>query len=231
LLADIDNDQDLDFILGTCDNWSMTLSNSITLLYENIGTGADFIIDTVAQGMTYDEDSYLSEPALADLDNDGDLDVLVGGNDLNDLYYYENSGDAENMLLDSEIANPFELDFTANYASPAFADLDNDGDQDLLIGLSNGTFMYYEHDASLSINDHSNENQLTIYPNPTQNDLAIESDLIITEIQCFDQLGRAVMLIQNPSALISIGHLHPGLFILKFTLQDGSHSYSKVLKE
>ena len=234
-LNDIDNDADLDFIVGSCDHEFITWTESLVLFTKNIGDSDSLVIDTALfAGLSISNLSQESfgDPSMADLDDDGDLDLLVGGRGLSlGIYYYENIGTAENLQLDTAIINPFGIEFPYNYASPAFTDLDNDGDQDLMIGLSNGTFMYYEHDASLSINDHSNENQLTIYPNPTQNDLAIESDLIITEIQFFDQLGRAVMLIQNPSALISIGHLNPGLFILKFTLQDGSHSYSKVLKE
>ncbi|MEL6605628.1 MAG: FG-GAP-like repeat-containing protein [Cyanobacteria bacterium J06614_10] len=82
-------------------------------------------------------------PALVDVDEDGDLDVVFGIDD-GTIKYYENTTSGYVEQLGSN--NPFNGIDTDWNASPAFADLDDDGDLDLMIGEggeSSGKLTYF----------------------------------------------------------------------------------------
>ena len=86
------------------------------------------------------EDELLFIPSFADLDDDGDLDMLFSGRaspeySQNHLHYYENTGTATSPkfeTIDNDlISNSFPEN--AYYTNPAiFTDLDGDGDFDVL---------------------------------------------------------------------------------------------------
>jgi hypothetical protein len=83
--------------------------------------------------------------AVADTDNDGDLDLLINGNIQNLLYINNGTG------VFAAISTNIQQTFAGNNA---FADLDNDGDQDLLTvgsqagGLPNIFNILYRNDGN-----------------------------------------------------------------------------------
>jgi hypothetical protein len=83
-------------------------------------------------------------PALADLDRDGDADLLAG-EDLGAFRYFENTGTAiaPAFVARTGVANPLDGLEVGGGARPAFADLDADGDPDLLAGRLAGDFDYF----------------------------------------------------------------------------------------
>lgn len=93
---------------------------------------------------------YFFMPATADLDGDGDLD-LMGGTYNGILVYQRNSGTAALPSFDPPLANQFGLTPTVNLAFPEFVDLDNDGDFDLLVGEYYGAFKYFENIGTASV--------------------------------------------------------------------------------
>ena len=88
-----------------------------------------------------------STPTLADLDGDGDLDLLVGGNS-GKLNYYENQGDAINpdYVVGTGSNNPFNGFDVGRRSAPTLADLDGDGALEALVGAGNGILNYFELD-------------------------------------------------------------------------------------
>ncbi len=140
--ADIDNDGDKDCFIGNI--------NGTIYYYKNTGTAA-LPVFTLQAGASnpfngVDVGSNAS-PAFADIDNDGDLDAIIG-NSGGALLYYKNTGTASAAVFTQQTggANPFNGVATAGgYSAPAFADIDNDGDQDLFSGNGNGAFQFFKN--------------------------------------------------------------------------------------
>jgi hypothetical protein len=92
-----------------------------------------------------------SAPVLADLDADGDLDLLVGsriaqGDDNSGtLTWFENVGSAGKPVFQDRGPLPVHGQF--NY-TPALADLDGDGDLDLVVGTWGDKVQWYRNDGT-----------------------------------------------------------------------------------
>ena len=113
-IADLDNDGDLDYINGVHHNKDG--NGGKNKIFLNDGTGIFILNQTSA------ENDFTSAIAIADLDNDGDLDYIAGNDDANRVYL-NNDG----VFVLFQTSN--ELDKTY---SIAIADLDNDGDLDYI---------------------------------------------------------------------------------------------------
>ena len=134
-LADLDNDGDLDMILGDYSGY--------LFYYENTGSSEEphwTEDDTLFSGIKVDHESA---PALADLDNDGDLDLTIGRYD-GRFDYHENTGSSEEPQWTKDDSQFSGIDVGV-YSKPAFADLDGDGDYDLTSGEMGGELFCYEN--------------------------------------------------------------------------------------
>ncbi len=137
-LIDIDDDGDLDLVVGT---FLTPIS-----YFENTGTATDPTFAPVAlasspfAGITSGLGMDYSAPAFADIDGDGDADLVIGTKD-GTLHYYENVGSASAAAFTERTGtdNPFHGIDVGEHAKPAFADLDGDGDLDLVVGDFDGT--------------------------------------------------------------------------------------------
>ena len=144
--ADIDRDGLLDLIIGE--------DNGILNYYENIGTALDLAYTArtgTANPLNGIDVGTDSAPTFADIDGDGLLDLVVGERDGN-LNYYENTGTASAPTYTerSGTANPFTGIDVGIYSVPTFADIDGDGDQDLVVGDDFARLYYYENTGTAS---------------------------------------------------------------------------------
>jgi len=149
-LGDIDNDGDLDLIFpDMSDDAPVTVEKIIWL-----NNGTTFINSTIWGQEIIEQNAKIST-GLNDVDNDGDLDLHIIGQDF--AKGYENNGT-------SFVAKGVWNTFREDEASVAWGDIDNDGDFDHIItGFS----------TSISINEISSIDGFT--DNTTQWDLDLSA--------------------------------------------------------
>ena len=140
--ADIDGDGDLDVFIGN--------SDGNTIFFENTGSSsAAAFAASSANPFRLADVGFESSPAFADIDGDGDLDAFIG-NSYGETIFFENTGSSSAAAFAASSANPFGLADVGFQSSPAFADIDGDGDLDAFIGRSDGDTIFFENTGSSS---------------------------------------------------------------------------------
>jgi len=144
-LADIDNDGDQDLLIGNED------ANRIL-----INDGKGFFKDESSKRLVYrNSPEETREVDVADIDSDGDLDILYG----NVQAFVANAPRQNRLLLND--GKGFFSDITDTHLpkddnrcfSVAFLDIDNDGDIDIVTGNTNGDGFGGETPFSVYLNN------------------------------------------------------------------------------
>lgn len=141
-LADVNMDglQDLIVAPNTSNSSNLSIDYSKSnYLFENSGSGYKYIKPDFLQNSMLDVGSNVV-PAFYDYDNDGDLDLFLGGQFAKGpttpslLYLYKNVGDKNNPVFQLDDTDPFNVFLERLYnVKPQFADVDGDGLLDIAI--------------------------------------------------------------------------------------------------
>jgi hypothetical protein len=128
-------------------------------LYINEGQEDQPLFRLVTKNFLVDQMPYFygySHPAFIDINNDGLQDIVLGTSGLNvsdierenRLVLLLNVGSKENPVYEIENENYLNIGQFKELSgrlAPHFGDLDNDGDNDLIIGDASGRLMYFEN--------------------------------------------------------------------------------------
>ncbi|PXW89911.1 hemolysin type calcium-binding protein [Nitrosomonas sp. Nm84] len=129
--VDIDGDGDLDAFAGN--SYYYYDAGGDTLFFENTGTINNPVFAAASTNpFGLDNVGSFSSPTFVDIDGDGDMDAFVG-DEAGNMHFFENTGITSNPMFAAAVTNPFGLSDAGNFASPTFADIDADGDQDAFV--------------------------------------------------------------------------------------------------
>lgn len=143
---DYNNDGLLDIIAGNYGYYVDGDDIGQLALFENTGTADNpvyILIDRNFGGLA-DFGFNAICPTFADLDGDGDSDMLVGETN-GYVHYFKNIAPPGNPASFVLFAGNYQGIRPGNNSTPFFADINQDGLPDLLIGEQNGNVNYYEN--------------------------------------------------------------------------------------
>jgi hypothetical protein len=272
---DVENDGDQDIIIsGTQEN-----DNALTSLYLNDGLG-NYSVDTI----TNFEQLSADDVDVADTDNDGDFDILLSGiNDSSEVrtILYLNDGGAFTELTTVDLQQTFA-------GTNAIADLDNDGDQDIVIigsqdgglpnifnivyenlgnnvfdpaitlggeyiaacvvddfngdelsdiiilGFVDNTNFYWNTGVTLSTTDVIKSQTLTMFPNPANDivNISLDKDQL-QKIELYSMTGRLIFKTDVNANIyaLNISNYSIGTYLLKVFSQDNNVIHTKIVKK
>ena len=144
--GDYDNDGQLDLIV-TAGNPEIAHS----MLYRNNGDGTfSWTNNEISNDHFFYENPGVHAPSWGDYDNDGLLDLFIGGHDTHNRLFHNDGGGSFTRIFDHVLVN----DESGDSEARAWVDYDNDGDLDLFVSnifvlrLSKFTNVLYRNDGN-----------------------------------------------------------------------------------
>jgi hypothetical protein len=210
-IADTDNDGDFDILMsGSSDNFAAN-----TLLYINDGNG-----QFTALSSTSLQQTFAGSNEIADLDNDGDQDIIIIGSQDGGLpnifnIVYENIGN--NQFIESDTIGGEYI------AASMVDDFNGDGLLDVVIqGFVDKTNLYWNTTQSLSNNEFETDSLITVYPNPSNGNFIINTlDNNELKIRIYDVSGK---LVYQQDSLLKLNNINldiaNGLYFLSLTSKN-----------
>lgn len=219
--SDIDGDNDLDLLMTGKIVAPTGRTYVATELYLNDGSGKFTSVPNDPF-----EDVGAGSVSFADIDNDGDEDVLISGHTATAVIpdrvtkLYANDGMGNFAGVEG---TPFD---TVRYGSSAFFDADSDGDLDLLLlgqkinGNQRVTNLYLNCNSLTTGTSIAAQNSALAYPNPTHNNLTLSGDY---EYTIYNSMGNQVL--SGKGISVSLEYFPDGVYWLEI---DGIKT--KILK-
>lgn len=88
----------------------------------------------------------------------------------------------------------------------------------------------FEYSEAKRLNLDSNNDKITLYPNPAKNLLTIHSDFELRKIEIYNLSGKEVIINPITNNTIDISHLNDGTYILKMNKRNGEVIHRRFIK-
>ena len=139
--TDLEGDGDLDLVVGSKLD-PVALDAGRLHVYENVGTAAEAVF--VFREAVNLAESYHYAPSFADLDGDGQPELLLGTWN-QDVRLFARSDGAGGFGWTPVMDGPLVELPRGSHSVPAAGDLDGDGDLDLLVGEASGEINFFRN--------------------------------------------------------------------------------------
>mgnify|MGYP003144005185 FL=1 len=178
---------------------------------------------------TFEEGSniihHVGSRKFYDLDDDGDLDMLLLNRNVNTISWIENSNGLG-------VFNPIrvittEIDFPRDTQA---ADIDGDGLLDVVsASLGDDKVAWYKNSGILGVEE-SKLKQVLLYPNPTNGTLYLNTSETIVQAKITSISGKLIKTIDSPS-FIDLTELSSGIYFVTLTSDNDHISVEKIIKK
>ncbi|QIE60603.1 T9SS type A sorting domain-containing protein [Rasiella rasia] len=271
--VDIDNDGDLDVVANSAG------STTISWFENTDGQGTFGPQNIVASG----DPTYASDVISRDIDGDGDFDIIGTYNGADTVFWFENLDGAGNFSTEKLVTNE-ALQCTSIFA----ADLDNDGDQDVIYGSTpsaieetsevawsenldglgnfgpkqvlsdklmltrevfavdvdsdgdqdifatsqnNNKIVWFENRTILGV-DNNVIDTVAVYPNPTQSVLFISSPNIeLIQVTITNNQGKTVVETKGKTNEVDVSALSSGVYVVTLSANKNVKIVKQFIKE
>lgn len=200
--ADVDGDNDMDLVVGNGNGDFAYFQNNGNVYTEK--TGSDNPFNGLNSGGN-------AKPVLVDVDGDNDLDLVSGETWSGLIVYFENVAGVYTQKKGTD--NPFN-GFTSNggfYSAPTFADVDSDGDLDLLSGDNNGKISYFENTSPITSVGKVLSSNTFVYPNPTSGIVNVDNGLY----KVYSTLGAELLSTYVANGKLDLSTLPAGQYVVR----------------
>jgi len=230
------------FAKNTHGGTNNTSNHPLIMAGEELGSGATLNIDSYnsiywANSATkafqnFNNTSYRKMQNLGMINN-----ITVDTTDSSDaVAFVENGGLQSDPMFVDTAANDFDIQL----GSPAIEAGTSTGISSLIPGtdFAGGSRVVYstidmgayENQLYSSLNELEKTNIMTIYPNPTNDILNIETKETIESIQVYTLTGLLVKTITSPNTIISLSDLMTGIYLMEVRT-DNQVYINKITKE
>ncbi len=128
--VDIDNDGDLDLFVGEHDGNLNFFRNSGTATNPDFELATENIVSTLIGSNV--------KAAFGDVDNDQDQDLFLGESFTGKIIFFRNTGSENQPQFTQDESIILDFTYPGSFPAPVLADIDEDGDLDLIVGERDG---------------------------------------------------------------------------------------------
>ncbi|PDH46221.1 MAG: hypothetical protein CND86_05285 [Bacteroidetes bacterium MED-G21] len=220
-LIDLDRDGDLDLIIGS--------RQGQIFYYNNEGSPSEpnFVLANEQFGNINLTDSIYgtayTTPTI--IDGESGYELFVG-TEKGPMYHYTNIDDNLEGSFE-EISDTIILYSKGIRSAPAVYDLNNDGWNDMLLGIyTGGVHLLWGGNTDISIPETAS-NQIKIYPNPSEGIIQLDYNESLSYIEVYNIEGK--LSFKGPAKkTIDLSHLESGFYFVKIRTKTNESLHTKI---